>query len=165
LVRWIRNRRDFASSLTLLLIGLFLVSQSRKYSVWGRTGPEAGFFPLVVGIIILGLSLILFIETIGWSRVKGRGIASTSKAGDKAAPNFLRAACYAVLTLLYALFIAKVGFLIATFLFLFLILKYGERQGWRTTVLLGTIVTLASYLLFRSWLGVPLPLGFMKGWW
>ncbi len=161
----IRNSRDFASSLALLVIGLFLVFQSRKYSVWGRTGPEAGFFPLVVGIIILGLSLILIIGTIGWSQVKGTGIASTLKAGDKGAGNVLRAGVYVVVTLFYALFIAKVGFLIATFLFLFLILKYGERQGWKTTVLLGTSATLASFLLFKSSLGVPLPMGFMKGWW
>ena len=63
---------------------------------------------------------------------------------------------------LYGLLMKNVGFFITTFLFLFVVLKYAERQGWRSTLLVGLITTVVSYLLFEYWLGVPLPLGFMK---
>jgi putative tricarboxylic transport membrane protein len=56
------------------------------------------------------------------------------------------------------------GFFVMTLLFLLLVLKYIEGQSWKSTFMVGIATTAASYLLFEVWLGVPLPIGFMKDW-
>jgi putative tricarboxylic transport membrane protein len=153
----IKNRKDFASSIFLVLLGVFLISQSRHYSVWGRSGPQAGFFPLVIGIIISGFSLVILIQSFVLDPAQGNEQA-------KEAVSSFRVSSYALSMVLYGLLMTTLGFFISTLLFLFLIVKYGEKQGWKTTLIFGLATTLLSYLLFRYWLGVPLPLGFMKGW-
>jgi len=153
----IKNRKDFASSVFLVLLGSFLISQSRHYSVWGRSGPQAGFFPLVIGILIIGFSLIILIQSFASDRAQ-------QKKQPKDSLGSFRVSSYALSMLLYGSLMTTLGFLIATLLFLFLVLKYGEGQGWKTTLIFGLAATMISYLLFKHWLGVPLPLGFMKGW-
>ena len=153
----IKNRKDFASSIFLVLLGFFLISQSRHYSVWGRSGPQAGFFPLVIGIIIVGFSLIVLIQSFVSDQAQGKEQLKDSLGS-------FRVASYALSMLLYGSLMTTLGFFLATLLFLFLILKYGEGQGWKITIIFGLATTIASYLLFNRWLGVPLPLGFMKGW-
>jgi hypothetical protein len=64
--------------------------------------------------------------------------------------------------LFYGLLIKPVGFFITTFVFLLMILKYVEKQRWRRSILLGVATTLLGYVLFKYWLGVPLPMGLMK---
>jgi hypothetical protein len=54
---------------------------------------------------------------------------------EKEDVSIFRVFSYMVLTMLYGLLLEKVGFLITSALFILLILKYTERQGWRMTIL------------------------------
>jgi putative tricarboxylic transport membrane protein len=130
-----------------------------RLSVWGRSGPEAGFFPFVIAVVIIGLSLF----------VTGRATFNRAQEKEKISKkpednriNIFRVSSYGILMLLYGVSIVRVGFLITSVLFLFLILKYVERQSWKITILLGSASMLISYLLFVYLLKVPLPRGFIK---
>ena len=154
-----RRRKDLISSICLFVLGLSLALQSVRLSVWGRSGPEAGFFPFIVAVIIIGLSLF----TAGRSalnRTQEKGKISEEREDHRI--NIFRVSSYGILMLLYGVSIARVGFLITSVLFLFLILKYVERQSWKITILLGAASMLISYLLFVYLLKVPFPKGFIK---
>jgi len=154
-----QRKKDISSSLFFLVLGLFLALQSLRLSVWGRSGPEAGFFPFVIAVIIIGLSLFISGQSV-LSQAQEREEISEKK--EDHSKNIFRVSSYGILMLLYGVSIVRVGFLITSILFLFLILKYVERQNWKITILLGSVSMLTSYLLFVYLLKVPLPKGFIK---
>jgi putative tricarboxylic transport membrane protein len=161
-----KTHKDLVSGSFLLLLGLFLSIRSTDLRIWSKTGPGPGFFPLTVGLIICLLSVILILQGILRHVRSKRGQDKTKRAAavepEHERPALLKVCSYIVLMVVYGLLMNSVGFLIITFLYLFIVLKYTENQGWRRTLLIGSIATVVSYLVFEYYLGVPLPLGFMK---
>jgi hypothetical protein len=132
------------------------------FRIWSRSGPGAGFFPLIIGLIIVLLSLILLLQYFLSKRVRSKKEASAKNTLEQKRTTLGKVLPYALLMLLYGLLMKNVGFFITTLLFLLIILRYVERRGWRSTLLVGLFTTVMSYLLFEYWLGVPLPMGFLK---
>ena len=154
--------KDLISGSFLLLLGLFLAIRSTDLRIWSRSGPGAGFFPLIIGLIICLLSLILLLQYILSKRAGDKAQAAPRGIPEEERPALIKVFSYLLLMVLYGVLMKSLGFFLTTFLFLFVILKYTERQGWRRTLLIGSIATVASYLLFETYLGVPLPMGVMK---
>jgi len=158
----VHNKMDFTSGLFLLAFGLFLAGLSLRLAIWSRSGPEAGFFPLVIGLLIIGCSL----GVLGGSLALGGG-AKDRKVSEKhegRAAGFVGPAFYTAVMLACGFLLESLGFLIASSLLLFVILKYLERQSWRMTILLGFSSIIISYVLFKYLLGVPLPGGLLLSW-
>jgi putative tricarboxylic transport membrane protein len=157
----ISNKKDFASGLALLALGLFLAFQSIRLPLWGGSGPEAGFYPLAVAVIIVSLSLFLVLTSGVFTRAKGEE-KLIEERGEKV--HLHKVFAYLVLVLLYGILVERVGFLITSALLLFLILKFVERQGWKATLLVGVTSIVISYAIFVYFLQVPLPRGFLQYW-
>ena len=66
-----------------------------------------------------------------------------------------------IMLLLYALLIEKVGFLLSTFLLIFLLLRFVDPRSWMTSLIGGGITSILSYLLFETWLKAQLPRGIL----
>lgn len=154
------HKKDLLSSFCMLVVGLLLAFQSLRLSIWSQSGPEAGFFPLVVAVIIIGLSLYIIIKSLILIRSKNK--EKVLEAQEKKVVSVFKVSFYAILMLFYGIALEKVGFLITSTLFLILILKYVERQGWKITILVGSASIIVSYILFMYFLGVPLPRGLIK---
>ena len=155
------NKKDFASGVALLALGLFLAFQSIRLPLWGSSGPEAGFYPLAIAVIIVSLSLFLVLKSGILARPRGEE-KLVEQGMEKI--RFHKVFAYLVLMLLYGILVEKVGFLITSALLLFLILKLVERQGWKATLLVGVTSIVISYALFVYFLQVPLPRGFLQSW-
>ena len=155
------NKKDFASGLALLALGLFLAFQSIRLPLWGGSGPEAGFYPLTIAVIIVSLSLFLVLKSGILARPKGEG-KLVEEGQEKI--RLYKVFAYLVLMLLYGILVEQLGFLITSVLLLFLILKFVERQGWKATLLVGVTSIVISYALFVYFLQVPLPRGFLQSW-
>lgn len=153
------DKRDLLSSFCLLVLGVLMAFESARVSIWSRAGPQEGFFPLLISVIIIGLSLLIFVKSLILARRERREIKDKQMKEEVSA---FRVSSYIMLMLLYALLIEWVGFLIASALFLILVLKYIERQGWWITILMGSVSVIISYFLFVYFLGVPLPMGLIK---
>ncbi len=157
----ISNKKDLASGLALLLVGLFLAFQSIRLPLWGASGPEAGFYPLTVAVIIVSLSLFLVLKS---------GILARPRAEEEPVEQgrdqirLHKVLAYLVLVLLYGILIERAGFLITSALLLFFTLKFVERQSWKATLLVGIASMVISYTLFVYFLQVPLPRGFLRSW-
>lgn len=155
------NKKDLSSNFFLLILGLFLAFQSMRLSVWGKDGPGPGFFPLVIAIILIGLSLSIIFEYFLVIRAKDKEKISTADQREGQVSVF-KVSSYLVLMLLYGISVEKVGFLISSALFLLLMVRYIEKQSWKITISVGLASIIISYLLFVSFLGVPLPKGLIK---
>lgn len=133
-----------------------------RLSVWSRFGPDEGFFPLAVAVIIIGLSLIIFIKSFFSTRPQEK--EKTSEEQERIKTIIFKVSIYTALMLVYGFLMEKVGFLITSALFIIPIVKYVEGQNWKITILVGIGSIIVSYILFVYFLGVPLPRGFIKWW-
>jgi len=156
------NEKDFSSGLFLFLLGLFLAFLSIRYSIWSKFGPDEGFFPLAVAMIIIGLSLIIIVKSFFIAKPQEKGKTSDDK--KRKIITTLRVSIYVILMLLYGFMLEKIGFLITSAVLIFPILKYVEKQSWKITLLVGFGSIITSYILFVHFLGVPLPRGFIGIW-
>lgn len=138
--------RYMIPGLFMLLGALFAYFGVSKYGLWDSVkGPIAGFFPFLLGLIIVVVGFIDLVfaikrneEQIQWK-------------------NFLIAlAVAAVIAMSYV-----IGLLASTFLFLFLWLWKVEKYPLRTTLTVVVIVFVMIYLLFVLWLKVPFERGIL----
>lgn len=153
------DKKDFLSGFFFLVLGLFLAIHSMRLSVWDNFMPQEGFFPFVVAIIIIGLSLIIIRPFI---LIRTKGEKNKIGGQEKKEVSVFRVSSYAILILVYGILMETVGFLITSAIFLILILKYVECQSWKITILLGSSSIIIGYLLFVYFLRVPLPRGLIK---
>jgi putative tricarboxylic transport membrane protein len=115
--------------------------------------PGPGFLPFGLAIVLILLSLLL----ISINRKKPK-----SPVPFWPHRTWFRPLLGVVILVFYALVIGKLGFLITTFIFLLIWMGVIERLRWRTLISISIGTTVALYLIFRLFLEVPLPLGFLK---
>ena len=56
----------------------------------------------------------------------------------------------------------RLGYLLATFLFIIFLLRAVERRSWGLALSVALSASLMSYLVFGLLLGTPLPAGFLQ---
>ena len=114
-----------------------------NYGWWGDNGPASGFFPAIIGVLLLGVSIIALID------------------GLKTAPlKYLKASYYPLLAAIATVGAAMViGFFPALLLYILGWLKLYEKYDWKRSLSISIITTAASYGIFVMWLKVPFPAG------
>jgi putative tricarboxylic transport membrane protein len=63
--------------------------------------------------------------------------------------------------LAYILLLEHMGYIIATALFVAIVLKSIEKKGWFLSSWVSLVMTLVSYYMFKVWLQADLPKGFL----
>ena len=137
----------------MLGAGAFYALLSLRLSIWSSAGPQEGFFPLLIAALICGLSLSILVGSLAFP-------APEAGVQEKVSPVPILA--YAALMVLYAFLLDRIGFLATSAAFIFVVLKYVEKQSWSTALWVGPASILISYLLFVYFLGVPLPRGILR---
>jgi putative tricarboxylic transport membrane protein len=117
--------------------------------------------PLVIALIIIGLSLMISMKSLSLRREKEIEDILLKKR-DRETMNISRVFFYIVLSMFYGLLLDKVGFLITSGLFLIMILRFVEKQTWKMAILVSVTSVTVCYLLFVYFLEVHLPIGFIR---
>ena len=142
---WLTGERILA--IGFAAFGLLLALQARDLEYMGEFAPGAGFLPLWLGLILFALVIGHLVTTR-----KSVGERSASGSGRKVyAVAAGLAACVALINWL--------GFAAAIAAYLLYLTRWVERRSWGLSAGLAAITTLILYLVFRLWLGVPLPRG------
>ncbi len=115
--------------------------------------PGAGFMPFLSGTFIGILAAILLIQDI-LSHLVGEAGEPREKVKWKSIALTL------AYFLVYILFLEYTGYIIATILFVFAILKGIEKKGWFLSSWVAAVMALVSYYIFKVWLQAELPKGF-----
>ena len=130
---------------------------SLKYGVGTFHEPGPGFITFFAGVILIVLSLALFFSN--FRHQADRSSLRSLWAGLETGKIF-----YVLLLLVaYVFFLKPVGFLITTFLLLFLLFRVKGSYRVKTVLLISLLVTAGSYLVFEIWLKAQLPKGILEG--
>jgi hypothetical protein len=139
-----------------ILLAVGICRESLRLKIWdAASGPVAGFIPFLAGILI-GLSGLLLL-------VSGRGKPPSSPR-EKFWPE--GAATRRILSILVGLCVMAfllpiLGFLFASILVTAFMLRVIEPQRWAVVIATSLSCSLVVYWLFRYFLQVSLPKGFL----
>ena len=133
-----------------LLCGLFAalwITTALGLPYVGDYAPGSGFLPLWLGVCLLVLSAIHVVASV-------RAPVASAPAG-----NWRKVVPVTIGLIICVAVIESLGFVVAVAIYLLFLLRFVEKESWRTSlsVSVGTVAVL--FALFRLWLHVPLPKG------
>ena len=147
------KKADILVPLIILPMCLYVFYESGTWPKEALIGAPT-LIPRGVAAFLLVAAAILFIQAVkgGSHRLEERLTGANRR----------RVIFAAALTGAYAALLSYVGFLMTTFSYLFLFgLVAGERR-WVNLVLFAILVPVAIYLIFSTFLNVPLPPGLFR---
>ena len=150
-----RNRRDIVASILLILLGMGVIIESIRLKVGTPLMPQPGFFPLLGGLFLVGLSMVLLVRA--WL---GSGDASQQPReafGELRRPMIL-VACLAV----YAAVMEPVGYILPTVFIAVVVLRVLGVTSWKVVGLASLGLSIGTYVLFGRLLGIDLPAGILS---
>ena len=146
----------------LVMAGLFLAfgalvmwDSRRLGSQWSSDGPQAGYFPFYIGLLIVVSSAALIFRAINLGE-KGR--ATFVEWGQ------LRMILTVMIpTVIYVALIANpwfgLGIYVASAIFIAFFMAFLGKYGWARIVPVSVGVMFFFFLMFEVWFKVPLPKG------
>ena len=143
----------------ILGIGLSLTSVNLKIGRFHNPGP--GFLPFLSGLLLTIFGLVLFLAR-GFGQSRTGGMAEGKTVSIAKAPKRFSIPIFTLLILLiYILLLEPLGFLLATFFFLFCLFKFVEPKKWLVPFVLSLISVILSHLVFSVWLRCQFPRGIL----
>ncbi len=148
------NKRDLVSGIFWMGFGaVFAVGGLQRGLV--RMGiPGPGSLPFIVGLILIGLSFIVFFQAF----------SSKPAPKEKLFPqqSSLPKLILALISLfIYGFLLKPIGFVLTTFIFLIFVLRLIGHERWIAVVSFALLTAVLSYLLFSA-LQVELPKGIWR---
>ena len=147
------STRTMEIAVALLIMGLGAVVMYDSWRIgarWGEYGPQAGYFPFYVGVMIFAASAIVFLQAV-FSRKPRQPFAEPSQL--KSIMTLL------VPTIIYIGVVYAIGIYIDSAIYLAYFMRVLGRYPWRTIAPIAICVPAALFLLFEIWFLVPLPKG------
>jgi putative tricarboxylic transport membrane protein len=142
------------ASFLMLLGGLVLVEAIRLGFRWGTDGPQSGFFPFWLAVVVIAHSAAILIRAI-------RKRSAEPFASRAQLRMVLTVACPAAAMVALTHFI---GLYVAAVLYLFFYMRLVGRHSWMAAATLSFAIPVLTFLVFEKWFLVPLPKGPLEAW-
>ncbi len=145
---------DLLVAAILLALGLVVGWDSYQLGAgWGADGPQAGFFPMLMAVLVVGGCLIIMRQaTKGTSSVKGEK-RFVPPGGMKPVLTVFIPACGMVLLT------EVVGLYVAAMIYLIGYIRWVGQFRWRTVLLVSIPIPLVFWWLFEKIFLIPMPMG------
>jgi putative tricarboxylic transport membrane protein len=144
------RNQDSYSAIALFVLALAVGIQASRFPIGSLKSVGPGFLPLVLAVLLGFLSVALFVGSLR----SGKG-GSTFKWPER----WLGMSMVLLAILAYGFFLKNIGFLFSTFLIAFVLFKYSDPGRWLRPLVEATATTIFNLLVFKIWLGIPLPTG------
>jgi hypothetical protein len=138
---------ELGLALVFATVGIVWVLVAAGLPLWEGFAPQSGFLPLIYGLALIGLAAAVAVGLL----IAPEATGAREPVGK---PLLVVAALAAAVVGLEA-----AGFAITVFTLLAFLFVVVERLPALVATLVAALTTAALILLFRAWLGVPLPKG------
>jgi hypothetical protein len=144
---------DIITALLFVAVGLVVMIGSLKLGAsWGADGPEAGYFPFYISLIILLSSTVTLYQA---------AIVNKKKKTESFVDSEPLKQVMAVLlpAIVFVLGVQLIGIYVASAIYIAIFMVWlGKYPIWKA-VAVSVGVSAALYLMFEYWFQVPLPHG------
>jgi hypothetical protein len=120
-------------------------------SSWDSNGPQAGYFPFYIGLLICICSAVLVVQAalrVGSDRTMFVRYDQLRQVLVILVPSFL-----------YVAGIQLIGIYVPSAIFITAFMKWVGKYGWLRSVIVGGAVAVTAFVLFEIWFKIPLPKG------
>ncbi|MBU3587312.1 tripartite tricarboxylate transporter TctB family protein [Polynucleobacter sp. 31A-FELB] len=144
---------DIITSIVFLAIGLTVMIGSLKLGAsWGADGPEAGYFPFYISLIIMLSSTVTLYQAAIVNKKKKAESFVDSEPAKQVMAVLLPA-------IVFVLGVQLIGIYVSAALYIAVFMVWlGKYPIWKAVVV-SVGVSAALYLMFEYWFQVPLPHG------
>jgi hypothetical protein len=150
------NKDEITGGVLMFLFGAVTVFFSLGMPVGTFRAAGSGLFPLGLGILLMGLSVVHLLKVYVQGRPTGE---------KKTHPELPRSAKQVVLftgaTALATLLFKLLGYPLMSFLLLLALLRILGVKRWAYSLSLSFLTAASAYFLFVLWLQIPLPRGWI----
>ena len=143
---------DAMTAVVIFAIGVvMMVDNHRIGSNWGADGPESGYFPYHIGLILCIAGVAVLLKSLFGKQRNRTVFVSWAR--------FRLVLMVLVPTALYVLAIQFVGIYLASVIFIAAFMRVLGKISWFKTVLISVGVNLLLFWMFEIQFMVPLPKG------
>jgi hypothetical protein len=141
---------EMGTAALMALLGAITILGSLKVGIgWAAEGPQAGFFPFWVGLLIIAASVFNFI----------RAYAGTDRKLFAEWGQIAQVLKVVWPTAIYVAAVPWLGIYVASALLVAGFMRWLGRYGWSLTLVISLALPLVAYVTFEKWFLVPLPKG------
>jgi hypothetical protein len=146
---------DLTTALALIGISALVVWDALRLGIgWGSDGPQSGFFPFWLGVIVIGCCACIAFKA---ARRPSRGPFVRREQIGPVLKALVPAATFVGLT-------GLIGLYVAAGLYLGVYMRWIGRYSWGTAVALGVAFPVVTFFVFEKWFLVPMPKGPLEAW-
>ena len=143
---------EIITALMFIVVGVVVMVGSLKLGAkWGSDGPESGYFPFYISLIILICSSVTLIQSI-----RARELADETFVEREP---FRQVMAVLIPAALFVLGVQLIGIYVAGVLYItFFMVWLGKYVFWKALAV-GLGVSIVLYMMFEYWFQIPLPHG------
>jgi len=148
-----RKTLEWITAVGMLALGLLVIYDSVRVGMrWVEDGPQAGYFPFYIGLLLCLSSVWNFAKIF----LLDANAAPRSFVSMTALKLIL---AMLVPTIVYVVLIAWIGFYAASILYIGFFMIWLGKYSWLRSTAVAASVIIAIFVLFEIWFRVPLPKG------
>ena len=138
---------EIATALFFLVIGGLVMWDSYRIGAkWGDDGPQSGYFPFYIGLLMCIATLANLLTALRTRR-------STSFVSK---PKIKLVLAIFLPTLVYLAVMQFVGLYVSSAIFIAIFMRWQGKFSWVKSILTGLIVSVVLFAMFEIWFNVPL---------
>ena len=133
----------------LFVAGAVVVYDSyRLGSKWGSDGPQSGYFPFYIGLLICISSVINFAQALMARRMDPEIFVAWGP--------FKLVLTVLIPAAVYVLGVKYIGIYLASAIYIALFMAWLGKYSWLRSIAVGVAVNVSFFLMFEVWFKVPL---------
>jgi len=118
---------------------------------WASDGPQAGYFPFYIGLLICICSVVVFVQS--FARL------GTDRRIFVTAGQFKQVLVILLPSAVYVFGVWLIGIYVSSLLFITLFMKIAGHYSWLRSAVVGLAVSASAFVMFELWFKIPLPKG------
>ena len=148
---------DLAVAVLVFALGAIVGYESYRLGAsWGSDGPQAGYFPFYIGLLICVCGAVVFVQSI----VR----LGTDRRVFVTAGQFRQVLVILLPSAVYVFGVWLIGIYVSSALFITLFMSVAGHYSWLRGMVVGLAVSIAAFVLFEIWFKIPLPKGPVEEW-
>jgi hypothetical protein len=145
----IKSQRDFVSGLMFIVAGVVFAIGSTNYSMGTSAKPGAGYFPLILSVVMAILGAIVLFKSLTIETEGGDPIGSIA---------WRPLIVIVVAIVVFGATITRLGLVIAVPILIVISSLAGDEFKWTGVVINSVVLTVFSWLIFIVGLKLTIPL-------
>ncbi len=143
---------DLVVAVMIFALGALVIYDSNRLgSSWGADGPQAGYFPFYIGLLVCISSTVVFVQSLLKLKHDQQMFVSI--------PQLKQVLVILVPSTAYVLGVQLIGIYVSSVVFIGLFMRIFGKYSWLRSALVSLAVGVIAFLLFEIWFKIPLPKG------